>query len=109
MAKGPLSGSSKRFTRLFSPGILTPGNLHGAADAAGPTEHPDMAPRSISHHIGVTFGRQILAALIQLVTVLIIARALGPQGNGQYTMSILIPSFLSTFLNLAFRRRMSSF
>lgn len=42
----------------------------------------------------------MLAAGIQLATVLVIARWLGPDGNGKYAMSVLLPTFLSTLLNL---------
>jgi O-antigen/teichoic acid export membrane protein len=59
-----------------------------------------LPARSLTYHIGYTFGRQILGAAIQLLTVLVIARALGPEGNGQYAVSILLPTFLSTLLNL---------
>lgn len=47
----------------------------------------------------LTLSRQILAAGIQLLTAIIIARQLGPEGNGLYAMAILLPSMLVTFLN----------
>lgn len=47
----------------------------------------------------LTLSRQMLAAVIQLLTVIIIARQLGPEGNGLYAMAILLPSMLVTFLN----------
>lgn len=48
----------------------------------------------------MTFGRQSLAAICQLMTVIIIARVLGAEGNGQYAMAILLPTMLVSFLNL---------
>ncbi|MDD7805931.1 MAG: flippase [Endozoicomonas sp. (ex Botrylloides leachii)] len=51
-------------------------------------------------NIGVTLGRQLLAAAVQLLIVVLIARNLGPEGNGFYAMAILIPTMLANFLNL---------
>ncbi|WP_151703787.1 flippase [Nitrincola alkalilacustris] len=48
----------------------------------------------------MTFNRQLAAAAAQLLLVIAIARELGPEGNGLYAMAILVPSMLSTFLNL---------
>ncbi len=47
-----------------------------------------------------TFFRQLLAGVLQLVVVVIIAREYGPESNGIYTMALLLPSVLVTFLNL---------
>jgi len=54
----------------------------------------------LRRNIGYTFGRQMLAAGAQLLLVVIIARALGPEGNGQYAMAILLPNLMVNFLNL---------
>ena len=54
----------------------------------------------LRRNIGYTFGRQLLAAAAQLLLVVIIARALGPDGNGQYAMAILLPTLMVNFLNL---------
>ena len=48
----------------------------------------------------LTFVMQILSALTQLLIIILIAWKLGPEGNGFYTMSILLPSILVTFLNI---------
>lgn len=48
----------------------------------------------------MTLGRQLLASFAQLLLVVIIARELGPEGNGYYAMAILIPTMLANFLNL---------
>lgn len=47
-----------------------------------------------------TLARQILSILIQLVSVVIIARELGVEGNGHYAMVILLPAFMSMILSL---------
>lgn len=46
-----------------------------------------------------TLGRQLIAGVIQLTTAVIIARVFGPQGNGQFTVALLFPMVLVTFLN----------
>lgn len=48
----------------------------------------------------LTLSRQIAAGIIQLFTIVIIARQLGPEGNGLYAMAILLPNMLVTFFNL---------
>jgi O-antigen/teichoic acid export membrane protein len=55
---------------------------------------------SMRRNIGMTLGRQIAAALMQLLVVVIIARQLGPEGNGFYAMAVLVPTLLANFLNL---------
>lgn len=42
----------------------------------------------------------MLAALAQFLVVVLIARELGPQGNGFYAMALLVPTMLANFLNL---------
>ncbi|MCK0743688.1 flippase [Chromohalobacter nigrandesensis] len=54
----------------------------------------------LRRNIGMTLGRQLLAAFAQLLLVVLIARELGPEGNGYYAMAILIPTMLANFLNL---------
>ncbi|HID29996.1 MAG TPA: hypothetical protein EYP19_08330, partial [Desulfobacterales bacterium] len=58
------------------------------------------ATRSLTYNVGFTLGRQVFTAGIQILTVVVIARFLGPEGNGLYAICILIPTFLSTLLNL---------
>ncbi|KAA8978333.1 flippase [Halospina sp. K52047b] len=53
----------------------------------------------LRRNITLTFGRQLLAAAAQLLLVVLIARKLGPEGNGHYAMAILIPTLLTNFLN----------
>lgn len=47
-----------------------------------------------------TLVRQLVAGVLQLLTVIAIARALGPEGNGQFAIAILLPTTLSRFLEL---------
>ncbi len=54
----------------------------------------------LRRNIAMTLGRQLLAAFAQLLLVVLIARELGPEGNGIYAMAILIPTMLANFLNL---------
>nr|WP_301898537.1 flippase [Pseudidiomarina sp. 1ASP75-14] len=54
----------------------------------------------IRRNIGMTLIRQLLAAFAQFMLVVLIARELGPEGNGFYAMAILLPTLLATFLNL---------
>lgn len=51
-------------------------------------------------NIGKTLGRQIASSLIGLITIIIIARHFGPEGNGMLAVAILLPTILTTFLNL---------
>ncbi|MCH2556022.1 MAG: flippase [Alcanivorax sp.] len=54
----------------------------------------------LRRNIGMTLGRQVLAALAQFLLVVVIARQLGPEGNGFYAMAILVPTLMANFLNL---------
>ncbi|MDV6316108.1 flippase [Idiomarina sp. HP20-50] len=54
----------------------------------------------LRRNIGMTFGRQVISAILQLIVVVIIARELGPEGNGIYAMTILVPTLMSNFLSL---------
>lgn len=54
----------------------------------------------LRRNISMTLGRQILAAVAQLLLVVLIARQLGPEGNGHYAMAVLLPTLLVNFLNL---------
>jgi O-antigen/teichoic acid export membrane protein len=54
----------------------------------------------LRRNIGMTLVRQLLAAFAQLLLVVLIARELGPEGNGFYAMAILVPTMLANVLNL---------
>src|ERR1700692_1010516 len=47
-----------------------------------------------------TMSRQVLGVLLGLLVSVIIARVLGPNGNGIYTKITLLPTTLETLLNL---------
>jgi len=48
----------------------------------------------------ITFSAQIIAVIFGIITPIIIARVLGPEGKGVYTLVILIPSMLVLLGNL---------
>lgn len=56
--------------------------------------------RKLGINIFVTIGGHLFSLLFGLATAAIIARTLGPAGNGQYSVALLMPTFLVTFLNL---------
>ncbi len=56
--------------------------------------------RKLAHNVGATFARQVAAAMLGLVTTVIIARVYGPEGNGAYAVALLLPTMLANFLNL---------
>jgi len=61
---------------------------------------PGLGLRGLARNIGATFSRQVAAAVLGLVTTVIIARVYGPEGNGAFAIALLLPSMLATFLNL---------
>lgn len=50
----------------------------------------------------MTLSRQISSILLGLLSTIIIARVLGPEGNGMYQLIVLLPTTLNTLLNLGF-------
>lgn len=56
--------------------------------------------KGLARNIGATFTRQVAAALLGLVTTVMIARVYGPEGNGALAVTLLLPSMLTSFLNL---------
>ncbi|WP_162628779.1 flippase [Marinobacter bohaiensis] len=54
---------------------------------------------ALRRNIGMTLARQLLAAFSQLLLVVLIARELGPEGNGYYAIAVLISTMLAKFLN----------
>lgn len=48
----------------------------------------------------ITLTRQVIGIVIGLILLVVIARALGPNGNGDYTLITYLPLILMTFLNL---------
>ena len=55
--------------------------------------------KSVFYNSSITIARQILSLVIGLLAVTIIARILGPEKQGQYTLAILLPTILYTFFN----------
>ena len=55
--------------------------------------------RLVQNSVG-TLVRQLGAGVLQLVTVIVIARALGPEGNGQFAIALLLPTMLYRFLEM---------
>ena len=51
-------------------------------------------------NVAATMGRQLMAGLLQLITIVVIARIYGAEGNGSYTVSLLLPTLLASLLNL---------
>lgn len=50
--------------------------------------------------ITFTFSRQLLSGALQFAIVIAVARLLGAEGTGAFTMALLLPQLLSQFLNL---------
>lgn len=48
----------------------------------------------------ITLTRQVVSIVIGILLLVIIARALGPEGQGKYTLITYLPLMLMTFLNL---------
>ena len=55
---------------------------------------------SIAQNTKKTLVRQVISILIQLITITVIARTLGVEGNGKYAIAMLLPIFLAQFLSM---------
>lgn len=55
---------------------------------------------SFVSNVGGTFVRQMAGVLLSFGLVVMLARVLGPQHNGQYTVALLLPTLLAILLNL---------
>ena len=60
--------------------------------------HYGLGLRSLLANFGKTVGRQLWAAALQLGVVVIVARAYGPEGNGIYSVALLLPTMLYLLL-----------
>ena len=56
--------------------------------------------KQIANNFFIIQSRSVFLAFIGLLTSVILARALGTVGNGQFAVIMLLPSMLSIFLNL---------
>lgn len=54
----------------------------------------------VRRNIVLTLSRQLLSAIAQLVSAVLIARVLGPGGNGIYVMAVFLPATLVAFANV---------
>lgn len=75
------------------------------ANSPGPTtiERARGIPRGLGlrrlgRNIVATLARQFAATIVGLGTAMVVARLLGPDGNGQYVLAILLPSLLGNLL-----------
>ncbi|MDI9616231.1 MAG: flippase [Methanothrix sp.] len=59
-----------------------------------------MNNRNFARGTAVTFCVGILNLLLGMGTSVILARILGPEGNGAYYIALLLPSFIITFVNV---------
>lgn len=55
--------------------------------------------RGLVREIVLTLSRQVASALLQFATLLVIARYLGPVGNGLYQMALYLPALLLVVAN----------
>ena len=58
-----------------------------------------MNQKSVFYNSLLTVVRQVLSAIFGLCAMVLIARVLGNEGQGQYTLAILLPTLLFTFFN----------
>jgi O-antigen/teichoic acid export membrane protein len=56
--------------------------------------------RKLLANIATTLGRQLASGLLQFLTVVAIARVYGAEGNGIYSVALLLPTTIATLLNL---------
>ncbi len=61
---------------------------------------PTTAGSQILRNVLGTGTRQAMQVVLGLVFSITVARVLGPEGNGQYAVSILLPALLIQFMNL---------
>lgn len=56
--------------------------------------------KALADNVAATIARQLGAGLLQLVSLALIARVYGAEGNGAYTVALLLPTMLASLLNL---------
>lgn len=59
----------------------------------------NLGLRSLVQNTGGTLVRQFASLIFNIVISILMARSLGPNGNGQYVLVLLLPTMLTTFLN----------
>ena len=58
-----------------------------------------MNQKSVFYNSLLTIVRQVLSIVFGFIAMVLIARVLGKEGQGQYTLAILLPSLLYTLMN----------
>lgn len=58
-----------------------------------------MNQKSVFYNSLLTIVRQVLSIFFGFIAMVLIARVLGKEGQGQYTLAILLPSLLFTLMN----------
>ncbi|MBI4775732.1 MAG: flippase [Deltaproteobacteria bacterium] len=56
--------------------------------------------KELTGHIGAAMLRQVAALLLSFALGVMLARLLGPEGNGRYAMALLLPALIISFLNM---------
>lgn len=56
--------------------------------------------RRLGQNVVAVMARQLGSGLLQLVTLALIARVYGPEGNGTYTVALLLPTLFASLFNL---------
>ncbi|MEY4576583.1 MAG: hypothetical protein RL701_1286, partial [Pseudomonadota bacterium] len=51
-------------------------------------------------NIALSLARHIAVAVVRLASIVLVARVLGPEANGQYALAVLVPTLLTATLNL---------
>src|SRR5207237_2480291 len=69
------------------------------ADEVVPLSDIEVARRSASGSF-ILFAGNIISAAILTVTVIVVTRLLGPAGTGAYTLLLVFPNLLQSFVGL---------
>lgn len=56
--------------------------------------------KKLAVNAAATLGRQVSSGLLQIITLAVIGRFFGAEGTGIYTLALLLPTMLATFLNI---------
>ena len=56
--------------------------------------------KELTGHIGAAMLRQVAGLLLSFALGVMLARLLGPEGNGRYAMAMLLPALVLNFLNM---------
>src|SRR2546428_7125032 len=71
----------------------------GGAELLGPLADIEVARRSASGSF-ILFAGNIISAAILAVTAILVTRLLGPAGFGAYTLLLVLPNLLQSFVGL---------